>query len=138
MRTILTQPMKNPGHYQAIAKVRMRPRSLPGHSEVENEIFSISLCANRCSVCETLTRVITVHSQSLQSPECPDGWDSLWRGFSFLMVRKCHPYSYFPAQRLGATSLFTSFKTFPCNLQPDLPASFCPLRLCILANIGNL
>ncbi|PSN48792.1 Collagen alpha-1(IV) chain [Blattella germanica] len=40
---------------------------------------------SRCTVCEAPTRVITVHSQSVQVPECPDDWQSLWTGFSFLM-----------------------------------------------------
>jgi len=40
---------------------------------------------SRCTVCEAPTRVITVHSQSVQLPECPDGWGPLWRGYSFLM-----------------------------------------------------
>lgn len=46
------------------------------------------LVVNRCTVCEASTRVITVHSQSVQLPDCPDGWEPLWRGFSFLMVRQ--------------------------------------------------
>lgn len=41
---------------------------------------------SRCSVCEAPTRVLAIHSQSLAVPECPTGWDELWRGFSFLMV----------------------------------------------------
>jgi hypothetical protein len=52
---------------------------------VLNELLFV---ANRCTVCEAPTRVITVHSQSIQLPDCPDGWDPLWRGFSFLMVRQ--------------------------------------------------
>jgi hypothetical protein len=37
-------------------------------------------------VCEVPSNVIAVHSQSLQVPECPYGWDGLWIGYSFLMV----------------------------------------------------
>lgn len=40
---------------------------------------------SRCTVCEAPTRVITVHSQSTQTPTCPDDWEPLWKGFSFLM-----------------------------------------------------
>lgn len=40
----------------------------------------------RCSVCEATTRVMAVHSQSSEIPDCPRGWDELWRGYSFLMV----------------------------------------------------
>lgn len=44
------------------------------------------ICSNRCSVCETTTNVIAVHSQSQSIPECPGGWEELWIGYSFLMV----------------------------------------------------
>ncbi|KAG8229547.1 hypothetical protein J437_LFUL009021 [Ladona fulva] len=40
---------------------------------------------SRCSVCETTTRVIAVHSQSISIPSCPSGWEELWIGYSFLM-----------------------------------------------------
>lgn len=31
--------------------------------------------------------VIAVHSQTTVVPACPEGWVSLWKGFSFVMVR---------------------------------------------------
>ncbi|CAB0012722.1 unnamed protein product [Nesidiocoris tenuis] len=40
---------------------------------------------SRCVVCEAPTRVIAVHSQSLALPECPNQWEELWTGYSFLM-----------------------------------------------------
>lgn len=43
---------------------------------------------SRCVVCEVPTNVIAVHSQSHAIPHCPNGWESLWIGYSFLMVRK--------------------------------------------------
>lgn len=42
---------------------------------------------SRCVVCEAPSNVIAVHSQSLNVPECPEGWSSLWIGYSFVMVR---------------------------------------------------
>lgn len=42
---------------------------------------------SRCVVCEVPSNVIAVHSQSNAIPDCPRGWDSLWIGYSFLMVR---------------------------------------------------
>jgi integrin beta 8 len=42
---------------------------------------------SRCTVCEVPSNVIAVHSQSLAIPDCPPGWDDLWIGYSFLMVR---------------------------------------------------
>lgn len=40
---------------------------------------------SRCVVCETPANVIAVHSQSLSLPDCPNGWSSLWIGYSFIM-----------------------------------------------------
>ncbi|MCL4140345.1 UNVERIFIED_CONTAM: hypothetical protein GTU68_017613, partial [Idotea baltica] len=40
---------------------------------------------SRCVVCEATSNVIAVHSQSLVIPECPQGWGSLWIGYSFVM-----------------------------------------------------
>lgn len=42
----------------------------------------------RCSVCETTSNVIAVHSQTTLTPECPRDWESLWTGYSFVMVKK--------------------------------------------------
>lgn len=42
---------------------------------------------SRCVVCEAPAMVIAVHSQTIQIPSCPPGWDSLWIGYSFMMVR---------------------------------------------------
>lgn len=32
--------------------------------------------------------VIAVHSQTIAIPACPQGWVSLWIGYSFVMVRE--------------------------------------------------
>ncbi len=37
-------------------------------------------------VCEVDTNVLAVHSQDMNVPDCPNNWDSLWIGYSFLMV----------------------------------------------------
>lgn len=47
----------------------------------------ISRYISRCSVCEAPTRVIAIHSQTIDIPQCPNGWDELWAGYSFLMVK---------------------------------------------------
>ncbi|KAH0624023.1 hypothetical protein JD844_007310 [Phrynosoma platyrhinos] len=39
----------------------------------------------RCIVCEGPAMVIAVHSQTTFVPPCPQGWQSLWKGFSFVM-----------------------------------------------------
>lgn len=41
---------------------------------------------NRCSVCQSTANTIAIHSQTTQTPECPQGWFSLWTGYSFAMV----------------------------------------------------
>lgn len=41
---------------------------------------------SRCVVCEAPSVHLAVHSQDVFNPECPRGWDSLWDGYSFLMV----------------------------------------------------
>ncbi|NXV18375.1 CO4A3 protein, partial [Cepphus grylle] len=40
---------------------------------------------SRCVVCEGAAMVIAVHSQTTAVPPCPEGWVSLWKGFSFVM-----------------------------------------------------
>uniref|UniRef100_A0A8D2L693 Collagen IV NC1 domain-containing protein n=1 Tax=Varanus komodoensis TaxID=61221 RepID=A0A8D2L693_VARKO len=40
---------------------------------------------SRCSVCEGPAMIIAVHSQTASVPPCPQGWQSLWKGFSFVM-----------------------------------------------------
>ena len=40
----------------------------------------------RCSVCETPTRSLALHSQSMDVPKCPQNWQELWIGYSFIMV----------------------------------------------------
>ena len=41
---------------------------------------------SRCSVCDFRTTVLTVHSQSVEEPDCPPQWKSLWSGYSYLSV----------------------------------------------------
>ena len=40
---------------------------------------------SRCSVCESRTQVIAVHSQDTVIPSCPKNWEGLWVGYSFVM-----------------------------------------------------
>lgn len=49
---------------------------------------------SRCVVCEAPANVIAVHSQSLALPDCPQGWSSLWIGYSFIMVRLKKSWGY--------------------------------------------
>lgn len=59
------------------------PKSIPmmpiSEAAVEEHI-------GRCSVCEAPAHVIAVHSQSIFQPDCPQGWDALYTGYSLLMV----------------------------------------------------
>lgn len=38
---------------------------------------------SRCSVCEVEGSVLTRHSMTTELPECPEGWESLWTGFTY-------------------------------------------------------
>nr|8TYS_B Chain B, Collagen IV, chain Viking [Drosophila melanogaster]8TYS_E Chain E, Collagen IV, chain Viking [Drosophila melanogaster] len=40
---------------------------------------------SRCVVCETTTRIIALHSQSMSIPDCPGGWEEMWTGYSYFM-----------------------------------------------------
>lgn len=40
---------------------------------------------SRCTVCEAPAIAIAIHSQTTEIPSCPQGWISLWKGFSFIM-----------------------------------------------------
>ena len=40
---------------------------------------------SRCSVCETKSSIITVHSQDMNIPSCPNNWKGIWIGYSFVM-----------------------------------------------------
>ena len=41
---------------------------------------------SRCSVCEVLGTVLTLHSQTTEVPQCPPNWSSMWSGYTFLSV----------------------------------------------------
>ncbi|CAF1592099.1 unnamed protein product, partial [Rotaria magnacalcarata] len=41
---------------------------------------------SRCVVCESPTPVFAIHSQSQRVPACPDGYDLLWTGYSFVFT----------------------------------------------------
>lgn len=40
---------------------------------------------SRCVVCETTANILAIHSQDMNIPDCPRGWESLWIGYSFAM-----------------------------------------------------
>ena len=42
---------------------------------------------SRCAVCEAPANVMSFHSLSMTPPPCPNGWNILWQGYSFVMVR---------------------------------------------------
>jgi len=47
--------------------------------------FAIKDYISRCAVCETTANVMAIHSQDMNIPDCPRGWESLWMGYSFAM-----------------------------------------------------
>ena len=48
----------------------------------------ISEFISKCVVCDSTANVIALHSQTREIPSCPDGWESLWIGYSFAMVHE--------------------------------------------------
>ena len=52
----------------------------------EMQIVTSTINYSRCGVCESPTRTIAMHSQSMDIPNCPDNWIELWNGYSFVMV----------------------------------------------------
>ena len=42
---------------------------------------------SRCAVCDAPANILAVHSQTTMIPDCPPGWEGLWIGYSFAMVR---------------------------------------------------
>ena len=54
--------------------------------EVEVQAKDSHNFVSRCSVCDFRTTVLTVHSRSIDEPDCPPQWKSLWSGYSYLSV----------------------------------------------------
>lgn len=81
-------------------------------------IVSSAFSFTRCAVCEAPAVVIAVHSQTIQIPRCPQGWDSLWIGYSFMMVWNTLPRLVLLADWLRYAHLFPMW--FPCNLRSEL------------------
>jgi collagen type IV alpha len=40
---------------------------------------------SRCAVCESTTKLIALHSQSMEIPQCPNTWEEAWIGYSYYM-----------------------------------------------------
>lgn len=40
---------------------------------------------SRCAVCESASPILAVHSQSVEVPDCPIGWELMWIGYSYFM-----------------------------------------------------
>lgn len=41
---------------------------------------------SRCVVCETQSEAFSVHSQTKKLPKCPNNYETLWTGYSFMMT----------------------------------------------------
>lgn len=87
----------------------------------------------RCSVCETTSNVIAVHSQTTLTPECPKDWESLWSGYSFVMVNNKKnlvfsaefwifayvPITFFPFPFIYSSKLAPVQRVLPSPLFPQ-------------------
>ena len=78
---------------------------------------------SRCAVCEAPTHVIAVHSQSINYPDCPDGWSGLWIGYSFMMVSQACDSSGFQVTKFRTFSL--KIEAIWLNITPFFSAIFC-------------
>ena len=61
---------------------QLQPEMMP----VSNQ--AIEPFISRCVVCEAPSIHFAVHSQATSKPDCPRGWEPIWEGYSFAMVRK--------------------------------------------------
>ncbi|XP_035658572.1 collagen alpha-4(IV) chain-like [Branchiostoma floridae] len=55
--------------------------ALPTSKHVTDDVMASAV--SRCTVCQAHARVITIHSQRDQVPDCPTGYRSGWTGYSF-------------------------------------------------------
>lgn len=53
------------------------------HGDSALEEAAAQKMVSRCSVCEVEGSVLTRHSMTTVLPECPEGWESMWVGFSY-------------------------------------------------------
>jgi len=60
------------------------PKDMPESKEALSGT-EIEPYISRCKVCEAPSVAIAVHSQAETIPDCPQGWTSLWIGYSFVM-----------------------------------------------------
>lgn len=114
---------------------RARDGSSPGPS-TRNACF----LSSRCAVCEAPAMVMAVHSQTIQIPQCPNGWSSLWIGYSFVMVsvwettfpwegpHRCRYLlcdSKLPRSSLVECNLEPGLLLLQSTVRPGLPAPLC-------------
>lgn len=57
--------------------------TVPSGTKVRGQ--DIKRFVSRCVVCEAPTEVMAVHSQESRVPNCPNNWESMYVGYSFVM-----------------------------------------------------
>lgn len=58
---------------------------LAGNVTTKN-LSEMKKTVSRCSVCLLTSSILTLHSMNSESPSCPQGWNILWDGYSFISV----------------------------------------------------
>ena len=58
-------------------------------ADVELPQDSIKQFVSRCSVCEVYGSLLTLHSQTTDVPDCPELWENMWSGYSYMSVSYC-------------------------------------------------
>ena len=64
---------------------------LAGNVTTKN-LSEMKKTVSRCSVCLLTSSILTLHSMTSESPSCPQGWNILWDGYSFISVSISHVF----------------------------------------------
>lgn len=67
----------------------------------------------RCSVCEVEAKVLAVHSGSTELPPCPEAWETIWTGFTYLTGTVSYQHVC-PLWRFS--SFLSHYNGLPCPL----------------------
>jgi collagen type IV alpha len=75
---------------------------------------------SKCAVCETPTKVLALHSQTMNVPDCPENWEYMWEGYSFVMVKSNLILTYFHAILIFSTLMREQMVLDKAFLPPGL------------------
>lgn len=82
---------------------------------------------SRCAVCQSPAPLLTIHSQTTSPAQCPEGWSTLWHGYSFVMVST----STFAEKGLKAIVNPCHYQIYSMLLGPWEVASSFPVQVAV-------